>query len=69
MPKDLKAKLEWVYGIRAADVRRCLQYTVGHDAAQSTGAVDRYEKQTRLINEELVYFVASVVVLLNPSIC
>ena len=69
VPKDIKTKLEWVYGIRAADVRRCLQYTVGHDAAVSTGSLDKYEKQTRLINEEIVYFVASVVVLLNPSIC
>ena len=34
---DIKVKLEWVYGIRTNDVRKCLQYTVGELAAESTG--------------------------------
>lgn len=68
-PKDLKAKLEWVYGIRTGDVRRCLQYTVGRQAALSTGSMDKYERKTRVINEEIIFFIASVVVLLNPAIC
>ena len=35
----------------------------------STGAMDKYEKKTRVINEEIIFFIASVVVLLNPAIC
>jgi len=44
VPDELKAKLEWVYGIRSSDTRRALQYTVGSLAADSVGARDNYEK-------------------------
>jgi echinoderm microtubule-associated protein-like 6 len=37
--------------------------------AQSTGQGDKYEKMQKLVNEELIYFVANVVVLLNANIC
>lgn len=36
-PNEIKVKLEWIYGIRTADVRKPLQYTVGELAAESTG--------------------------------
>jgi len=45
VPDELKVKLEWVYGIRASDTRKALQYTVGSTAADSVGARDSYEKQ------------------------
>lgn len=68
IPDELKVKLEWVYGIRASDTRKALQYTVGSIAADSVGARDNYEKQTQLNNEEIIYYVASVVVLLNINV-
>lgn len=43
-PDELKVKLDWVYGIRCSDTRKALQYTVGMDAAESVGALDKYEK-------------------------
>lgn len=30
VPDEMKARLEWVYGIRGHDTKRGLQYTVGH---------------------------------------
>jgi WD40 repeat protein len=68
VPEEVKGKLEWVYGIRCADTQHALQYAVGRQAADSTGQRDSYQKQTQLINEEVVYFIAAVVVLLNPHI-
>lgn len=68
MPNELKVKLEWVYGIRASDTRKALQYTVGSKAADSVGARDSYEKQSQQNNEEIIYYIASVVVLLNINV-
>lgn len=68
VPDELKVKLEWVYGIRASDTRKALQYTVGSTAADSVGARDSYEKQVQINNEEIIYYVASVVVLLNINV-
>ena len=46
-PNDLKVKLEWVYGIRTADVRKALQYTVGELAAESIGnQPSQYEQRS-----------------------
>mgnify|MGYP007117187554 FL=1 len=28
-PDEIKIKLEWMYGIRCQDTKRCMQYTVG----------------------------------------
>ena len=67
-PEELKVKLDWVYGIRSSDTRHALQYTVGNAAAESVGALDTYEKQIARNNEEIIYFVASVVVLLNQNV-
>ena len=36
--------------------------------ADSVGARDKFEKQTEKNNEEIVYFIASVVVLLNTNV-
>jgi hypothetical protein len=68
VPDELKVKLEWVYGIRASDTKRAVKYTVGCLMADSVGAQDSFEKHSELNNEEIVYFVASVVVLLNTSL-
>ena len=68
IPDELKVKLEWVYGIRSSDTRRALQYTVGSLAADSVGARDKFERITDRNNEEIVYFIASVVVLLNTNV-
>ena len=67
-PEELKAKLEWVYGIRCADTKRPLQYTTGKQVAMSTGTREKYEKQQWENNEEIIYFTASIVVLFNPKI-
>jgi hypothetical protein len=67
VPNELKVQLKWVYGIRTSDVHKALQYTVGCLAADSIGARDEYDRQTLQINEELIYFVASCVVLLNAN--
>ena len=68
-PNDIKVKLEWVYGIRTSDVRRSLQYTVGSLTADSTGNVgNKFEQRSQFINEELIYFVGSTIVLFNPAI-
>lgn len=32
-PDEIKAKLEWVYGVRCADAKRPVQYTVGKQVA------------------------------------
>lgn len=69
VPDELKVKLEWVYGIRTLDCRRPLQYLVGRMAAMSTGQMDKYEKMSKLVNEEVVYFIANVIVLLNFNVC
>jgi hypothetical protein len=68
VPDELRVQLEWVYGIRSNDCRKALQYTVGCLAADSIGARDDYDKQIQVNNEEIVYFVASVVILLNANI-
>ena len=69
-PNDIKVKLEWAYGIRTADVKRPLQYTVGELAAESTGnQTNSYEARTQFINEELIYFISSLIILFNPAIC
>jgi WD40 repeat protein len=67
-PDELKVKLDWVYGIRSADTRRALQYTVGCLSADSVGAQDAYEKSIKNNNEELIFYVASVIILLNCNI-
>jgi WD40 repeat protein len=69
VPDELKVKLEWVYGLRTLDCKRPMQYLVGRMQAQSTGQVDKYEKMSKLVNEELIYFVANIVILLNANIC
>ena len=68
VPDELKVKLEWVYGIRSSDTRRAVQYTVGSLSADSVGASDNFENQVNQNNEELVYYIASVVVLLNTRV-
>ena len=67
IPNELYVKLEWVYGIRSNDSHRGIQYTVGCLAADSVGARDEYTKKIAANNEELIYFVASVVIMLNPT--
>ena len=68
VPDELKVKLEWIYGIRSSDTRKALQYTVGCLSADSNGAQDGYDKSIKNNNEELIYFIASVVILLNTAI-
>ena len=67
-PDEIKAKLEWVYGIRCADAKRPLQYLVGKQHALSTGIRTKYEKKYQDNNDEMIYFVASVIVIFNPNI-
>lgn len=67
-PDEVKIRLEWVYGVRCQDTKRCLQYTVGKQYADSTGTRVKYERIMQDINEEVVYFVSNVVVLLNVKL-
>ena len=65
VPDEVKTRLEWAYGIRCQDTKRALQYTVGKHYADSTGTRVKYEKKLQEYNEEIVYFVSNLVVLLN----
>jgi hypothetical protein len=65
VPEEIKMRMEWVYGIRCQDTKRSLQYTVGKLYADSTGTRVKYEKKMQEYNEEIVYFVSNVVILLN----
>jgi hypothetical protein len=65
VPEEIKMRMEWVYGIRCQDTKRSLQYTVGKLYADSTGTRVKYEKKMQEYNEELVYFVSNIVILLN----
>jgi len=47
---ELKAKLEWVYGVRCQDVKRPLQYASGRLNALSTGTRFAYQKMTARLN-------------------
>ena len=31
--------------------------------------MDKYEKMSKLVNEEVIYFIANVIVLLNFNVC
>lgn len=65
VPEEIKMRMEWVYGIRCQDTKRSLQYTVGKLYADSTGTRVKYEKKMQEYNEEIVYFVSNIVILLN----
>ena len=65
---EVKIRLEWVYGIRCQDTKRCLQYTVGKQYATSTGVRNKSEKKMAEFNDEIIYFVGNIVVLLNISL-
>ena len=67
-PDEVNASLEWVYGIRCADVKRPLQYTVGQVYARSIGYQEKYGEYMMSNNEEIVYFTAWLVVLFNPKL-
>lgn len=62
---EVKLQMEWAYGIRCNDTKRSLQYTVGKMFAESVGTRTRYEKKMMDGNEELVYFVSNIAILLN----
>ena len=67
-PDEVNASLEWVYGIRCADVKRPCQYTVGQVYARSIGYQEEYGEYMMGNNEELIYFSACIVVLFNPKL-
>ena len=64
----MKAKLEWVYGIRCHDTKYALQYSVGRQFADSTGTRDKYEKRMQQLNEEIIYFVSNTAILMNTNL-
>ena len=68
VPEELKAKLEWVYGLRCADNKRAVQYTIGKLYAESTGTRVKYEKKMLEFNEEIIFYVSSIVILLNVNL-
>lgn len=62
---ETKMKMEWVYGIRCQDTKRCLQYSVGRMFQESIGTKNRFEKKMAKRGEEIIYFVSSIVIVLN----
>jgi len=68
IPDELKVRMEWIYGIRCQDTKRCLQYSVGKQYAESTGTRVKYEKKMQEYNEEILYFISNTVILLNFSL-
>lgn len=66
-PDEIKIKLEWMYGIRCQDTKRCMQYAVGRQFADSIGTRNKYEKKLQDYNEEIIYFCSSTVILLNQQ--
>ena len=68
VPDELKVRCEWIYGIRCQDTKRCLQYSVGKQYADSVGIRDKYEKKMQEYNEEILYFISNTVILLNFSL-
>jgi hypothetical protein len=68
VPDEVKVKLEWVYGIRCQDTKRCMMYTIGRQDAESTGSKNRYEKELKEFSREVIYFVSNIVILLNYNL-
>lgn len=64
----MKVKLEWVYGIRSSDTRKSLQYTVGSITAASKSEENFETQEEARTEEELIYYVACVIVLLNTNV-
>ena len=67
-PDEVNASLEWVYGIRCADVKRPLQYSVGHVYARSKGYQEEYGEYMMGNNEEIIYYTACIVILFNSKL-
>jgi hypothetical protein len=57
-----------VYGIRSNDTRKAIQYTAGLISAQDTTVKEVVIKDREKNEDELVFYVASVIVLLNTQI-
>jgi WD40 repeat protein len=68
IPDELKTKLEWVYGIRSHDTRNSIQYTAGFLGAQTMPVEEEMPDKNEKQHNELIYFVASIVILFNTTV-
>lgn len=67
-PDETDIQLDWVYGCRCQDTKRCVQYTIGRPVADSVGVQGNNDRVMAEYKEEIIYFVSSVAILLNKHL-